>query len=74
MMLPLKVSLPLRLFLFMPPLFQVWEMFLSLQTPRVNLFMAVPTIYAKLTEYYDKHLVRPYVRDFIRAVCQDNIR
>nr|XP_056718869.1 malonate--CoA ligase ACSF3, mitochondrial [Euleptes europaea] len=52
----------------------VWERFLDPQAPRVNVFMAVPTIYAKLTEYYDKHFPQHHVRDFIRAVCQDNIR
>ncbi|KAL8195092.1 UNVERIFIED_CONTAM: Acyl-CoA synthetase member 3, mitochondrial [Gekko kuhli] len=53
---------------------QVWEHFLDPQAPRVNVFMAVPTIYAKLTEYYDKHFSQPHVQDFVRAVCQDNIR
>ncbi|XP_066493755.1 malonate--CoA ligase ACSF3, mitochondrial isoform X2 [Tiliqua scincoides] len=52
----------------------VWERFLDPQAPRVSIFMAVPTIYAKLTEHYDKHFTQPHVRDFIRAVCQDNIR
>uniref|UniRef100_A0ABM5ETS9 Malonate--CoA ligase ACSF3, mitochondrial isoform X2 n=1 Tax=Pogona vitticeps TaxID=103695 RepID=A0ABM5ETS9_9SAUR len=52
----------------------VWEMFLSFRTPRVNLFMAVPTIYAKLTEYYNEHFHQPYVQDFIRAICQEKIR
>uniref|UniRef100_A0ACB8EB68 Acyl-CoA synthetase member 3, mitochondrial n=1 Tax=Sphaerodactylus townsendi TaxID=933632 RepID=A0ACB8EB68_9SAUR len=53
---------------------QVWGRFLDPQAPRVSVFMAVPTIYAKLTEYYDKHFCQPHVQDFIRAVCQDNIR
>lgn len=52
----------------------VWERFLNPQAPRVNVFMAVPTIYAKLIEHYDKHFTQPHVQDFIRAVCQDNIR
>ncbi|XP_048371101.1 malonate--CoA ligase ACSF3, mitochondrial [Sphaerodactylus townsendi] len=52
----------------------VWGRFLDPQAPRVSVFMAVPTIYAKLTEYYDKHFCQPHVQDFIRAVCQDNIR
>ncbi|XP_053127457.1 malonate--CoA ligase ACSF3, mitochondrial isoform X4 [Hemicordylus capensis] len=53
---------------------KVWEKFLDPRAPRVNVFMAVPTIYAKLTEYYNKHFAQPQVRDFVRAVCQDNIR
>lgn len=36
--------------------------------------MAVPTIYAKLIEYYDKHFSQPQVQDFVRAFCQENIR
>ncbi|KAM6430645.1 malonate--CoA ligase ACSF3, mitochondrial isoform 2-T5 [Liasis olivaceus] len=52
----------------------VWEALLNLQAPRVNVFMAVPTIYSKLIEYYDKHFSQPLVQDFIRAVCQDHIR
>ncbi|XP_060109549.1 malonate--CoA ligase ACSF3, mitochondrial [Heteronotia binoei] len=52
----------------------VWERFLDPQAPRVNVFMAVPTMYAKLTEYYDKHFSQPHVQDFVRAVCQENIR
>ncbi|KGL74016.1 hypothetical protein N309_08369, partial [Tinamus guttatus] len=52
----------------------VWKKFLNSQEPRVNVFMAVPTIYAKLIEYYDKHFSQPQVQDFVRAYCQDNIR
>ncbi|XP_015351436.2 malonate--CoA ligase ACSF3, mitochondrial isoform X3 [Marmota marmota marmota] len=53
---------------------QVWEKFLSSETPRINMFMAVPTIYAKLLGYYDQHFTQPHVRDFVRAVCEENIR
>ncbi|KAG3256682.1 acyl-CoA synthetase family member 3, transcript variant X2 [Ictidomys tridecemlineatus] len=53
---------------------QVWEKFLSTETPRINMFMAVPTIYAKLLDYYDQHFTQPHVRDFVRAVCEENIR
>ncbi|XP_052541745.1 malonate--CoA ligase ACSF3, mitochondrial isoform X2 [Tympanuchus pallidicinctus] len=52
----------------------VWKKFLSSQAPRVNVFMAVPTIYAKLIEYYDEHFSQPQVQDFVRAFCQENIR
>ncbi|XP_062817574.1 malonate--CoA ligase ACSF3, mitochondrial [Anolis carolinensis] len=52
----------------------VWETFLNPQAHRVNVFMAVPTIYAKLTEYYSQHYAQPHVQDFIRAVCHNNIR
>ncbi|NXU79936.1 ACSF3 synthetase, partial [Oreotrochilus melanogaster] len=54
--------------------FQVWKKLLSSQAPRVSVFMAVPTIYAKLIEYYDKHFSQPQVQDFVRAFCQENIR
>ncbi|KAM5134119.1 malonate--CoA ligase ACSF3, mitochondrial [Callospermophilus lateralis] len=53
---------------------QVWEKFLSSETPRINMFMAVPTIYAKLLDHYDQHFTQPHVRDFVRAVCEENIR
>nr|XP_028595837.1 acyl-CoA synthetase family member 3, mitochondrial isoform X5 [Podarcis muralis] len=52
----------------------VWEAFLKPQAPRVNVFMAVPTIYAKLMEHYDKHFRQPHVQDFIHAACRENIR
>ncbi|NXV97659.1 ACSF3 synthetase, partial [Calonectris borealis] len=52
----------------------VWKKFLSSQAPRISVFMAVPTIYAKLIDYYDKHFSQPPVQDFVRAFCQENIR
>nr|XP_031292541.1 malonate--CoA ligase ACSF3, mitochondrial isoform X3 [Camelus dromedarius] len=52
----------------------VWEKFLSSQSPRVNVFMAVPTIYSKLMDYHDRHFGQPHVRDFVRAVCEEKIR
>ncbi|XP_039931361.1 malonate--CoA ligase ACSF3, mitochondrial isoform X5 [Hirundo rustica] len=52
----------------------VWKKLLSSQAPRVSVFMAVPTIYAKLMEYYDQHFTQPQVQDFVRAFCQENIR
>nr|XP_033702201.1 malonate--CoA ligase ACSF3, mitochondrial isoform X3 [Tursiops truncatus] len=51
----------------------VWEKFLSSDTPRINVFMAVPTIYSKLMDYYDKHFTHPHVQDFVRAVCEEKI-
>ncbi|XP_020949288.1 acyl-CoA synthetase family member 3, mitochondrial isoform X4 [Sus scrofa] len=53
---------------------QVWEKFLSPEAPRVNVFMAVPTIYSKLMDYHDRHFTQPHVRDFVRAVCEEKIR
>ncbi|XP_047702066.1 malonate--CoA ligase ACSF3, mitochondrial isoform X2 [Prionailurus viverrinus] len=52
----------------------VWEKLLSSEAPRINVFMAVPTIYAKLMDYYDKHFTQPHVQDFVRAVCEEKIR
>ncbi|XP_050167212.1 malonate--CoA ligase ACSF3, mitochondrial isoform X2 [Myiozetetes cayanensis] len=52
----------------------VWKKLLSSESPRVSVFMAVPTIYAKLMEYYDEHFSQPQVQDFVRAFCQENIR
>ncbi|XP_047645676.1 malonate--CoA ligase ACSF3, mitochondrial isoform X5 [Phacochoerus africanus] len=53
---------------------QVWEKFLSPEAPRVNVFMAVPTVYSKLMDYHDRHFTQPHVRDFVRAVCEEKIR
>ena len=57
----------------------VWSQMLHSGAPsesgsRVNLFMAVPTVYAKLLEHYDRHLspTLPAVR--IRATLTKNIR
>uniref|UniRef100_A0A8C8VKR9 Malonate--CoA ligase ACSF3, mitochondrial n=1 Tax=Pelusios castaneus TaxID=367368 RepID=A0A8C8VKR9_9SAUR len=52
----------------------VWEKFLNPTPPRINVFMAVPTIYSKLMEHYDKHFSQPHVQDSIHATCRDNIR
>lgn len=40
----------------------------------VNVFMAVPTIYSKLIQYYDQHFTQPHVKDFVKAVCKERIR
>ncbi|XP_044842873.1 malonate--CoA ligase ACSF3, mitochondrial isoform X2 [Mauremys mutica] len=53
---------------------KVWEKFLSPRAPRISIFMAVPTIYSRLMEHYDKHFSQPHVQDFVRATCQDNFR
>lgn len=63
-----------RFFPLCTPFFQVWEMLLSSRAPLVNVFMAVPTIYSKLIQYYDQHFTQPHVRDFIRGVCKERIR
>ncbi|XP_053575310.1 malonate--CoA ligase ACSF3, mitochondrial [Bombina bombina] len=53
---------------------KVWEYFLSRGNPSINVFMAVPTIYSKLIDYYELHFTSPHVQDFVRATCQANIR
>ncbi|KAA8595789.1 hypothetical protein FQN60_011080, partial [Etheostoma spectabile] len=53
---------------------KVWEMLLSAKAPPVNVFMAVPTIYSKLIQYYDQHFTQPHVKDFVKAVCKERIR
>ncbi|XP_051918482.1 malonate--CoA ligase ACSF3, mitochondrial [Hippocampus zosterae] len=53
---------------------KVWEMLLSSKAPRVTVFMAVPTIYSKLIQYYDQHFTQPHVKDFVKAVCKERIR
>ncbi|KAM7406021.1 hypothetical protein PAMP_000427 [Pampus punctatissimus] len=53
---------------------KVWEMLLSSKAPLVNVFMAVPTIYSKLIQYYDQHFTQPHVKDFVKAICKERIR
>ncbi|XP_061620049.1 malonate--CoA ligase ACSF3, mitochondrial isoform X2 [Phyllopteryx taeniolatus] len=53
---------------------KVWEMLLNSKAPLVNVFMAVPTIYSKLIDYYDQHFTQPHVKDFVKAVCKERIR
>ncbi|XP_065423735.1 malonate--CoA ligase ACSF3, mitochondrial isoform X1 [Chrysemys picta bellii] len=53
---------------------KVWEKFLSPRAPRISVFMAVPTIYSRLVEYYDRHFSQPHVQDFVHATCRDNFR
>ncbi|RXG67395.1 Acyl-CoA synthetase family member 3, mitochondrial [Armadillidium vulgare] len=56
----------------------IWSKFLNLETEissRVNLFMAVPTIYVKLIEEYENNLASIlHQREFVKKVCSDNIR
>ncbi|CAG5125639.1 unnamed protein product [Candidula unifasciata] len=43
----------------------------------INLFMAVPTIYAKLIQYYDEHIVKSkaaIVSEFVRQTTSSKIR
>ncbi|XP_075045152.1 malonate--CoA ligase ACSF3, mitochondrial isoform X1 [Mixophyes fleayi] len=52
---------------------KVWEHFLSTEAT-INIFMAVPTIYSKLIEYYDRHFIEPSIQDSVRTMCQRNLR
>ncbi|PIK41923.1 putative acyl-CoA synthetase family member 3, mitochondrial [Apostichopus japonicus] len=53
---------------------QVWDHLLSNSHPRINVYMAVPTIYAKLIEYYNKKFTTPKVQAFLKATCRQKIR
>ncbi|XP_040265970.1 malonate--CoA ligase ACSF3, mitochondrial [Bufo bufo] len=53
---------------------EVWEHFLSTDSRSINVFMAVPTIYSKLIDYYESHLAKPGIKDFVKAMCQQKIR
>lgn len=59
---------------------QVWNYLIEPPTrgPRINVYMAVPTIYAKLVQHYDKMFSSsaPFSRskEFIRAACTQKIR
>nr|XP_033796080.1 malonate--CoA ligase ACSF3, mitochondrial isoform X1 [Geotrypetes seraphini]XP_033796081.1 malonate--CoA ligase ACSF3, mitochondrial isoform X1 [Geotrypetes seraphini] len=53
---------------------KVWEYFLKKRAPHINVFMAVPTIYCKLIEYYEQNFSQVHVQDFVRAMCQQTIR
>lgn len=72
--LPLPSSLFNYMAYFSLSVFQVWERLLSSKAPLVNVFMAVPTIYSKLIQYYDQHFTQPHVKDFVKAVCKERIR
>ncbi|KAL8559726.1 hypothetical protein ACOMHN_002259 [Nucella lapillus] len=61
---------------------QVWQNLANLTSRtdgvRVNVFMAVPTVYAKLVEHYDLHLHRGrgsrLACEYIKSVCMERIR
>ena len=57
---------------------KIWGQILAVDTPvenRVNLFMAVPTIYAKLiSEYKVKFESNPRMKEFIKSSCAQNVR
>ncbi|CAL4080716.1 unnamed protein product, partial [Meganyctiphanes norvegica] len=56
----------------------VWSSLLSLGTSiedRINIFMAVPTIYVKLIEEYNNKLIqKETMEEYVKSVCQNNIR
>ncbi|XP_042211660.1 malonate--CoA ligase ACSF3, mitochondrial-like [Homarus americanus] len=56
----------------------VWSQLLSLDTPvhsRVNLFMAVPTMYVKLIEEHKNKLIKnARMQEYVKSVCTQNIR
>ncbi|XP_051884586.1 malonate--CoA ligase ACSF3, mitochondrial isoform X2 [Pristis pectinata] len=61
----------------MSRLIKVWEYLLKTNgtgAPRINVFMAVPTVYARLIEYHTKNFTQSHVKDFIHSICQSNIR
>ncbi|XP_063217318.1 malonate--CoA ligase ACSF3, mitochondrial-like [Bacillus rossius redtenbacheri] len=57
---------------------QVWSQLLAinmLASERVNMFMAVPTMYAKLIEEYDKIFAKnARMQEYIKSVCSQKIR
>jgi len=74
---------PLLVFtLLLCVMLQVWSKLLSPISeflPRsINLFMAVPTIYAKLIDNYNERMnsgqVSSHSKDYIKAICSSKIR
>jgi malonyl-CoA/methylmalonyl-CoA synthetase len=57
---------------------RVWSYLLAINMPaseRVNVFMAVPTIYMKLVEEYDRIFTKnARMQEYIRTVCSQKIR
>lgn len=57
---------------------RVWSHLLAINMPaseRVNMFMAVPTIYMKLVEEYDRIFTKnARMQEYIQTVCSQKIR
>jgi malonyl-CoA/methylmalonyl-CoA synthetase len=57
---------------------RVWSHLLAINMPaseRVNVFMAVPTIYMKLVEEYDRIFTKNVrIQEYIRTVCSQKMR
>ncbi|XP_041455657.1 malonate--CoA ligase ACSF3, mitochondrial-like [Lytechinus variegatus] len=53
---------------------KVWQLLLEDHTPRVNVFMAVPTVYVKLLDFYQLKYTTPKVQAFIRATLKEKMR
>ena len=57
---------------------RVWSYLLAISMPaneRVNVFMAVPTMYMKLVEEYDHIFTKnSRMQEYIRTVCTHKIR
>jgi malonyl-CoA/methylmalonyl-CoA synthetase len=57
---------------------RVWSYLLAINMPaseRVNVFMAVPTIFMKLVEEYDRIFTKnARMQEYIRTVCTQKVR
>ena len=57
---------------------RVWSHLLAINMPaseRINVFMAVPTIYMKLVEEYEHIFTKNQrMQEYIRSVCSQKIR
>lgn len=56
----------------------IWDYFLnSNRNPKINIFMAVPTIYVKLIQEFDKQFPKfkyTHSKEYIKALCKKDIR
>ncbi|KAF4524887.1 hypothetical protein B566_EDAN015543 [Ephemera danica] len=56
----------------------VWKHLLAIKVPakdRINIFMAVPTMYLKLLQEYDDIFSKnERMKEYVRAACQKNVR
>ena len=52
---------------------QVWQLFMD-EGEKLNVFMAVPTIYAKLIEEYSKQFENSHERENVKDFLQNNFR
>ena len=72
LLLPLSIGARVKMLAEFSPE-KVWQELISEDSDRINMFMAVPTIYSKLIEFHRK-MFKNEEKQKIRSILRDRVR